>query len=281
VSDGRTPMTGTAERFVEARLRGASMPAYPGAAPQTLAEAYAIQDAAIDLWPDDIAGWKIGLIQLAFRESFGADRIAGPIFTADTRRVADDAVIDLPVFDGGFAAIEAEFVIRVARDAPADRTQWTAADAASLVGGVHVGVESAGSPFPEINDHGPAVTASDFGNNAGLIVGPELRGWDAGALERYAATTFINGEKVGAGDASFVPGGPLAALAFVLGVTAARGRPLRAGQWISTGAVTGVHPIRIGETARATFGADLAIACRTVRATPRNPDLNAARRKTL
>jgi len=275
VSDGRGPSAGTAERFVDARLQGEPIPEYPGVMPASLAEAYAIQDAAIDLWPDEVSGWKIGLIHPTFRAQFGADRIAGPIFHANTVMADSDTVIDLPVFEGGFAAIEAEFILRIGLDAPTDRTDWSLADAGALVDAVHVGIESAGSPFPEINDHGPAVTASDFGNNAGLVVGAMLKDWDANALTRFTAETCINGVSVGRGDASMVPGGPIAALAFVLGATAARGRPLRKGQWISTGAVTGVHVIKIGETAYAHFGDAATLHCRAVRAEPRKIDTDA------
>jgi 2-keto-4-pentenoate hydratase len=246
--------------------------------PSSLAAAYAIQDAAIDLWPDDVSGWKIGLIHPDYRARFGADRIAGPIFSGNTVIADGDARVDLPVFEGGFGAIEAEFILRIGRDAPPDRTEWTLADAAALVDAVHVGIESAGSPFPEINDHGPAVTASDFGNNAGLVVGPQLKDWDAEALTRFTAETRINDVSVGRGDASMVPGGPMAALAFVLGVTAARGRPLRKGQWISTGAVTGVHTIKIGEMASAHFGDAGTLLCRAVRAEPRRTDRDTDRR---
>lgn len=278
MSDGGGPTKATAERFVDARLNGTALPAYPGETPATLAAAYAVQDAAIDLWPDDISGWKIGLIHPSFRSQFGADRIAGPIFHANTVIAESDAVIDIPVFEGGFAAIEAEFILRLGRDAPAGRQNWTAEEAASLVEAVHVGIESAGSPFPEINDHGPAVTASDFGNNAGLVVGPALKDWDAEALSRFTAETRVNDTSVGRGDASMIPGGPLAALAFVLGVTAARGRPLRKGQWISTGAVTGVHVIRIGDTAQAQFSDAGVLRCRAVRAEPRRTDRDTHRR---
>ena len=45
-----------------------------------------------------------------------------------------------------------------------------------------------------------------------------------------------------------VSGGPLAALAFALRCNACRGRSLRAGDLVSTGAVTGVHPIRAGQS---------------------------------
>ena len=36
---------------------------------------------------------------------------------------------------------------------------------------------------------------------------------------------------------------------------------LKRGQWISAGAITGVHPIAIGQTATARFGAAATIAC--------------------
>jgi len=44
---------------------------YPGPLPATLAEAYARQDAAINLWPDDIAGWKVGGVPNSWVARFG------------------------------------------------------------------------------------------------------------------------------------------------------------------------------------------------------------------
>ena len=38
-----------------------------------------------------------------------------------------------------------------------------------------IGIEIASSPLVNINDYGPAVVASDFGNNAGLLLGAEIR----------------------------------------------------------------------------------------------------------
>ena len=38
-----------------------------------------------------------------------------------------------------------------------------------------------------------------------------------------------------------------------LGMAARLGRPLKAGQWVSTGALTGVHAIAIGQQARIAF----------------------------
>ena len=48
-----------AEAFTAARAAGRALDAYPGTPPATLAEAYAIQAAAIARWPDAVKGWKV------------------------------------------------------------------------------------------------------------------------------------------------------------------------------------------------------------------------------
>lgn len=255
-----------AAAFVHARLKAAPLEAYPGPIPAALADAYAVQDAAIDLWPDEVAGWKIGLIMPHMREMYGEARIAGPIFRKQVRFAQAGTLVELPVFAGGFAAVEAEFVLRIGKDAPPGRTQWTPEDAADHADAMYIGVESAGSPLAAINDLGPAVTASDFGNNAGLVIGAAVENWRSTPWPLLTTETFIDGVLVGRGSAAAVPDGPFAALAFILENAARRGRPLRAGYWISTGATTGVHIIKPGQSARCDFGAFGAVECRAVEA---------------
>ena len=69
-----------AAAFVEARLAGRSIAAYPGQLPASPDEAYAIQFAAIHQWPDRVAGWKVGRINAPWDKAYGTVRIAGPIF---------------------------------------------------------------------------------------------------------------------------------------------------------------------------------------------------------
>lgn len=248
-----------ARAFVEARKRGRALFDYPGEEPDSLAAAYAIQDDAVALWPDRIAGWKLGRVPPPWDARFGAGRLAGPIFEHQVQ-VAEEAVF--PVIDGGFAAVEAEYVLVMGEDAPG-RADWTAEEAADLVSDLRLGMEIAGSPFPGINDHGPAVTASDFGNNQGLILGPSVADWRA-RLGRLTCRMEIDGAEVGRGGAMTVPGGPLASLAFLLNLLHARGRGLQAGQLISTGAATGVHRIFAGQDCRADFGPDGSLSARAV-----------------
>lgn len=252
-----------AARLVSARLDGRALESFPGSQPTTLEQGYLVQEVAIHLWPDDIAGWKIGLVAPPLRERLGADRVAGPIFSRAVRKAG--GVVDFPVFEGGFAAVEAEFVFRMGRDAPAGKTNWTDDEAAALVAALHIGVETAGSPMAFINDLGPTIVASDFGNNHGLIVGSEVKDWRR-RLGDLHAKTEIDGKTVGEGGAMNLPGGPMAGLRFLLAHLAERNRPLKAGQYVSSGAVTGVHDIRTGQSSRLSFGDDGEIVCRAVRA---------------
>lgn len=234
----------TPQAFTSARRDSVGLSKYPGDIPKTLEQAYQIQEEAINLWPHDIAGWKIGGIGPDHQEVLGAAKLAGPVFENQIYMSEAGSVIEMPVFADGFAAIEPEIVFIVAKDAPPNKTDWTQDEAADYIGKVHIGVEIASSPFPEINDMGPLVTISDFGNNNGLIIGDELSNWKSSALEAWSVETIIEGKSVGV----TTPPGPLESFRFILENTARRGRPLKTGMAITTGAITGVHQAYAGQS---------------------------------
>jgi 2-keto-4-pentenoate hydratase len=255
-----------AEKFVRARMAATSLPAYPGPIPATLAQAYACQDAALAMWPEKIVGWKVARIGAAAQAQYPEDRLIGPVFERNVHVSPQGIVVDCPVFAGGFAAVEAEIGIYVRAAAPRNKTDWTAQSAADWVADMCVGVEMAGSPLATLNDLGPGAVISDFGNNWGVIAGAVIPDWRAFNAE-LDCETFIEGGSVGRG-AIVIPQTPLSAFAFALNKAAQRGRPLRAGDYISTGMITGVHDIGVGQQSRVTFGGCGEILCRAVRALP-------------
>jgi len=256
-----------AERFVSARRSAQATPHYPGRIPSTLAEAYAIQNEAIALYGDRIAGWKVGGVPSVQQASLGAHRVAGPIFARNVWPAASGETVALPAIDGGFAAVESEFIARIGADADPARTDWTIEDAARQVDLVFVGVELAGSSLSAINDLGSAVVASDFGNNAGLILGPEVADWRA-RLDGLEVETIINGASVGIGRHTSLTGGAMESVRFLLEHCARTGRPLKAGALVSTGAVTGVHRVHAGDQATCVFRGVGDIHCSMIRAEP-------------
>ncbi|TAJ69662.1 MAG: 2-keto-4-pentenoate hydratase [Phenylobacterium sp.] len=257
-----------ARQFVEARRAARALPAFPGPLPADLAAGYRVQDAAIGLWPEPVVGWKVGRIPLELQAELGAERVMGPVFAGHLWQADPAHPTPLPLIVGGFGAVEAEYVYRIGRDTPADKLNWTPEEALAFVDELLVGVEFAGSPLRTINVLGPRVVASDFGNNAGLILGRAVPGWRDRADIAPPCQAYVDGKLVGEGSPESIPGRPPASLAFLLAACAARGRPLKAGQLVTTGAASGIHDIEAGQTARITFGDLEEIRCIAVPALP-------------
>lgn len=257
--------TSIAEQFVRARLTARSLAHYPGTVPHDLVSAYRCQELAIERWPERLAGWKVARIPPAQQTLYRDERLIGPAFAPNVRVAASGAVVDCPVFDGGFAAVEAEIVIVVGRDAPPDKLDWSIDEAQELVGEVCIGIEVASSPLSTLNELGAGAVISDFGNNWGIVIGGAVSGWRT--LYEVTARSFIDDEFVGRGVTS-MRHGPLGALAFTLANCARRGRPLQAGAVITTGMITGVHDIRPGQRSRHEFEGFGEVSCRAVRAVP-------------
>lgn len=250
-----------ASRFLAARRAADGLSDYPGTLPDTLAGAYAIQDRAIAEWLHPIIGWKVGRIMPPLSDRFQADRLAGPIFLS-----RDDGE-DMPIFAQGFAAGEAEFLLRVGTAPSLNKKSFTLEEAADLIDAVHVGLEIASSPLGAINDIGPMAVISDFGNNNGLVIGPPIPNWRESGFEDWDVRTLIDGEEVGAGQAASFPGGAIGSARFLFELLAERGIAITPGQWISSGAVTGVHDALPGQTVEARFDR-YSVQCRLVEAQP-------------
>lgn len=194
------------------------------------------------------------MIPADHRLRFGDERLAGPIFKSSIVGIEAGASRTMPIYAGGFAAVEAEFILELGCAVHPSETEHSDADLIALVSSLFVGVEIASSPMAAINKLGPTCVVSDFGNNAGLLLGPAVANWNSRELESMTAKVMIDGAVVGDATANAIPGGPLAALRFLLGLAAARGIELPEGTLISTGAVTGIHDVLVSSAARVDFG---------------------------
>lgn len=239
--------------LLAARLSGRALPGFPAPVPATLAEAYDIQQRLTAALGAPVLGWKVGRIPPPLIAALGAERVAGPVL-----RIAelDGAAGAALVFDGGAGAIEAEVMLRL-RAVP-DAEVSGSDDGAAWIDDIRAGFEVASSPAPDVHAHAPFGIVADIGINNGLLLGPSL---DIADFTTLAVETRIEGEAVGTGRAIDVLDGPWGSLNFLLGLHRRGVIALAPGQWISAGAITGVHPILIGQRAEACFGAAATIAC--------------------
>jgi 2-keto-4-pentenoate hydratase len=251
-----------AATFRAARLAATSINTYPGGqVPGSLASAYAIQQLAIDSWPDRVVGWKVAAIQPNWQTTYPDERVAGPVFSKGLAFFTTGAV-EMPIIRDGYAAAEAEFAVLLGSDFPVNTAFANVDQLRPFVAAVHAAVEMAGSPLPNLSALGPGAVVSDFGNNLGLVIGPELKNFFGRGLADWLVQTAVNGVQAGEGSAERIPGGPLAAVLFLANSLVSRGGTLRPGEWVSTGASTGVHSVNFGDQVQVSVEGEAALSVR-------------------
>lgn len=242
------------QRLVKARLDAQALSEFPGELPGSLREAYAVQSASIARWPDEVAGWKVGGVPEQLRHALGADRLAGPIYRTSVARVAAGDHKTMSIYRGGFAAVEAEFIFCLKQRIDPDGASYSDEELIDRLT-LHVGAEIASSPMADINRIGPVCVVCDFGNNAGLIVGPQVRDWQARIGEGLTVQMRVDDAVVGRATPADGAEGLLHPLRFLIASCADRGLALAEGTFVSCGALTGIHEITVDSRANVDFGA--------------------------
>lgn len=255
LSSQATSMNETNSAFLlaDARRRALRVTKFPGQLPTDISAAYDLQEAAIKIADVQIAGWKVAMIRPELRSALGAERFTGPILNGFVHESQVSEPVKATVYETGFSAVEAEFVFRIAQDLPENAEACTTDTVAAAVRSMHAGAEIVSSPIPTVNELGPIALISDFGGNAGCIVGPKISEWQNRVMMEMRTRTLVNDSLVGEGSAGNIPGGPLAALEFLARQLAGRGRKLRRGDIVLTGMTTGIHEVVPGDTTTIEF----------------------------
>lgn len=240
------------DTLVNARQRRHILPTFPGELPLSLGEAYQVQDRSISLWADDVVAWKVGGIPPHLRDTLGQDWVTGPIYSK-RQAFAANGPVRMAVFEGGFAAVEAEIVLELGDVSDLKTDEPTADEIIPFISSCYIGVEIASSPMPDINVIGPLAVISDFGNNHGMIVGRKIEDWSPERLSSIEVKTYVEDELVGAANPPAPPAGPMGAAAFLVGNLTRRGRPIPSGLRISSGALTGIHDVTVGQHSKVLF----------------------------
>lgn len=247
-------MTGAdlAREIWRARAEGRQLPREEVAHVAGEQAAYAVQAAAVACSGLTRIGWKVAATSDAALQLLAVPGPSiGPVFAELTR----ESPATVAVFAAQGPAVECEFAFRMARDLAAEDAPYDPDEVLDAVGAVVPAIEVVASRFEGgFKGVGEALTIADFCFNHGWVHGADIAGWRAHDLSVARIRLEKDGETVAEGVGANVLGDPLAALVFAADKAAEIGRPLMAGEIVSTGTCTGVTPVGPGSRVRADFG---------------------------
>jgi 2-keto-4-pentenoate hydratase len=145
--------------------------------------------------------------------------------------------------------VECEIAVELATDLDGRGRPGRAA-VAEAVGAVMASIEVVDDRYRDYATLGtPTLIADDF-FNAGGVLGEPVRDWHRLDLQSVQGRMLINGEEVGTGRGGDILDHPLEALAWLAGNMAARGRILRAGEFVTLGSVVATKWVAAGDVVR-------------------------------
>jgi 2-keto-4-pentenoate hydratase len=219
--------------------------------PRSLDEAYAIQDGLIAAWPDRIAGWKVGATSLEIQKLFGiTEPVYGPVFAKTV--VQSPAAVPAAAFP--HRLLESEFTFRFGQRVTPRAEPYTRADIMERVDAVIPSFEIVSPRFSSFTADNIPQLVADFCANGGAALGVPCVDWRTLDLAPMPVSLSIAGQERQKGTGQLVLGNPLNVLEWFANKLTRTGRTIEAGQFVMTGATTGLHALPVGEHAVAHFG---------------------------
>lgn len=221
----------------------------PTLAPQTLADAYAIQFEVLRELDTSIAGWKATLFD-------AASGLCAPL--------AANALLDAPAYllpsrlptrHNTRFGIEAEIAFRLGEDLPPlpGGARYERAAVSAAIASAHAAIEVVVSRYLDFEAVTQLERVADNFMNELLILGPSLPGWHALALTDLALELRVDDKPAFQGHGGHPLGDPLLPVIWLANHLHEHGRELRAGEIVTTGSCSGLRHVQAGQSVSAFF----------------------------
>ena len=219
--------------------------------PQTMADAYAVQDGLVQSAGLRVAGYKIGATNAQVQVRFGVDApFSGRLF-AD---FVGESPLRVPAGSVNFYAIEAEFDFVMGRALRPRAAPYTQAEVRAAVASVHPAIEVPDSRYGDWLSMQAEDLVADNAIGCLLCLGPAAAGGLDRALAGQRVVVRVGGEVVSEGAGANVLGDPWNVMVWLANHLSGRGLTLEAGHVVTTGSAADVVQCRPGDTVTAEFG---------------------------
>jgi 2-keto-4-pentenoate hydratase len=223
----------------------------PEELPDTLSEAYDVQDMVAQLRKDTVCGWKLGCTSSRIQKLFGVtEPIAGRIYSRDLhrspavlRRIRSDKLL-----------VEGEFAFRMQRSLLPRNRQYPREEVALAVATLHPAIEYVQSRVRAWSALNVRRTVADNAGSGALVIGEAVTDWDPDTLPRQTVRLLLEGAEIASGAGADVMGNPLDCLVWLVNFLSVRGMTLRQGDIVTTGTCTGAPTVPLNREVVASFG---------------------------
>ena len=219
--------------------------------PQTMEDAYAVQDGLAASAGLALAGYKIGATNAQVQARFGVDApFSGRLF----RDYVGESPFRVPANTVNFYAIEAEFDFVMARALPPRAAPYTQAEVRDAVASVHPAIEVPDSRYADWLSMEAPDLIGDNAIGCLLCLGPAAEDGLDRDLAGQPVIVRVNGEVVSEGAGRNVLGDPWNVMVWLANHLSERGLALEAGHVVTTGSAADVVQCQPGDTVTAAFG---------------------------
>jgi 2-keto-4-pentenoate hydratase len=234
----------------DARKSGEKLTHYPGPAPQSMAEAFAIQSAVRTSIGWKQAGWKIGCTSQKAQRALHTDGpFPGPIY--HEQLFSSGTLVQ--TLASNSRTTEPEIAFTMARDLPQRNETWSVDEVLSAVATVHPAIEIVNPRLPRGFNDVVEWYVADGGLSHALVLGPGVLPPTRTDYAKITNRVSINGQNKYTGLGANALGGPELALTWLVNDLIAKGLFLRGGDVVTTGVITEVFDTKLGDFVEATY----------------------------
>ena len=219
--------------------------------PETLVDAYAIQDQFVKSFGGAPVGYKVACTNVALQQMLNTDApFSGRLISG---RVYDSpAVIDpASMFQIG---IETEYAFRMGEDLSPVDAPYRQDRIAAAVSELIPAIEIVDSRYEDWSAVGVLQLIADNALGAHWVAGESFEDWRTLDIVEHELVTSVNGEVAATGKGANVLGHPLESLAWLANDLASLGLGLKEGDYVTTGSCTPLVRAHAGDVVSADFG---------------------------
>jgi 2-keto-4-pentenoate hydratase len=235
------------------KRRVAALPA--DVVPRSVDEGYRVQERLVARLLEANGGrpigYKIACTSELAQKALGVD---GPFFGVLMSATTYRGGVTLPASDYLVRCAEAEFGFEVGEDVPAGET-YSPETIKPFIRAVIPSIEIVDHRYHDWQTVGAPSLLADNAIHGFWVEGEPVTDWRHFDFATHPTALVVNGAKTFPGTGAAVLGNPLNVVAWLANTLPRFGRPLRAGDKITTGVTTGIYLAEPGDHLAADFGA--------------------------